>query len=73
MLRKIENCPLVLTLRNGNTMLTNHDVIVKGVSCLELTVESIAQISAEMFVNGIDIISVTIDESRMNDVEMEVL
>lgn len=73
MLRKIENCPLVVILRDGKLLLFNHDVIVKGISMLELTVETIAQISAELFSKGIDIASVTIDESRINYIGIEVL
>lgn len=73
MLRKIENCPLVATLRNGNLLLFNHDAIVKGNILMELTVECIAEISAELFLKGINITSVTIDEARMNYIEIEVL
>lgn len=73
MLRGIKNCPLVAILRNGKILLFNHDVVVKGVVTLELTVESIATIAAEMFLDGIDIASVTIDKSRMNYAEIEVL
>lgn len=72
MLRKIENCPLVATLRNGKLLLFNYDVTVKGIAILELTVESIAQISAELFLKGIDIVSVDIDEARMKYIGIEV-
>lgn len=40
---------------------------------MELTVESIAQISAELFLKGIDVASVSIDEARINYVGIEVL
>lgn len=73
MLRKIKNCPLVAILRNRNIIIFSHDVTVKGIVTLELTGECIAQISAEMFEKGIDIISLDIDESRMNYKGIEVL
>lgn len=73
MLREIKDCPVVATLRNGKLLLFNHDVTVKGVIMLELTVECIAQISAELIMQGIDVISVSIDEARMNYMEIEVL
>lgn len=73
MLRKIKKCPLVAITRAGNTISFNHDVIVKGVISVELSVESVVEISIEFFKKGIDIISVTIDESKMDNVETEVL
>lgn len=73
MLRKIENCPLIAVARNGNIILFNYDVIVKGVITLELTIESVAEISIELFKKGIDIYTVAIDESRMNYMGIEVL
>lgn len=73
MLRKIENCPLVAITRNGNIILFNHNVIVKGTATSDLTVESVVEISLELYKNGIDIITVSIDKNRMHCIEMEVL
>lgn len=73
MLREIKNCPLVAILRNGGTFLFSHDVTVKGVITLELTLETIATIATEMFLKGIDIVSVSVDEGKMNYEGIEVL
>lgn len=73
MLRRIKNCPLIATLRNGNIIVFSHDVTVKGVICMDLTGETIAEISRKMILKGIDISSVAIDEARMNYKGIEVL
>lgn len=68
---KIKNCPLVAITKKGNIVLFNYDVTVKGVITLELTTESIAEISIALYKKGIDIVSVDIDEARMNYMEVE--
>lgn len=73
MLQKIKNCPLAAVTRNGNIILFNHDVIVKGILTIDLTVESIVEVSISLYKRGIDVISVTIDEARMNYIGIEVL
>lgn len=69
--REIKNCPLAAITKKGNIILFNHDVTVKGAIILELTTESIAEISIELYKEGIDIVSVDIDEARMNYIEVE--
>lgn len=70
---KIKNCPLVAITKKGTIVLFERDVTVKAGIYLELTAESIVQISIELFEKGIDIISVTIDEARMKYIGIEVL
>lgn len=70
---KIKNCPLVAITKKGDVVLFERDVTVKTGVSLELTAESIVEISIELFKKGIDIISITIDESRMNYIGIEVL
>lgn len=70
---KIKNCPLAAITKKGNVVLFERDVTVKTSISLELTAESIVKISIELFKKGIDIISITIDESRMNYIGIEVL
>lgn len=70
---KIKNCPLVAITKKGNIVLFERDVKVKAGVSLELTTESIVEISIELFKKGIDIISVTIDEAKMNYIGIEVL
>lgn len=69
--REIKNCPLVAITRKGDIILFNYDVVVKGAITLELTTESIAEISIALYKKGIDIVSVDIDEARMNYMEVE--
>ena len=67
MQRKIKNCPLIATLRNGNLFLFSHDVnITNDLFITGLTGETIANISIELYIKGIDIGSLVIDENRMN-------
>lgn len=70
---KIKNCPLVAITKKGNIVLFERDVKAKAGVSLELTAESIVEISIELFKKGIDIISVTIDEAKMNYIGIEVL
>lgn len=69
--REIKNCPLVAIMRKGDMILFDYDVVVKGVITIELTTESITEISIELYKRGIDIVSVDIDEARMNYMEVE--
>lgn len=73
MIRKIKDCPLIAVLRNGKQLLFTHDVVIKGIIVLELTVETIVEISTEMFLEGYDIQTVSIDETRLDYTKMEVL
>lgn len=74
MSRIINNCPLVAILRNGNVYLFNHDVvIINNVFYTELSTKSIIEISEELYMKGIDIVSLFVDESRMKYKEVEVI
>lgn len=65
--RKIENCPLFAMLRNGRFLLITCDVEVEDeLFSKELTGETVAKISTELFKRGYDIESLSIDESRMH-------
>lgn len=66
-MREIKDCPLVATLRNGGIFAFTHDAeITNNLFVTELTSKSIAVISTELFKKGIDIVSLSVDESRMN-------
>lgn len=73
MLREIKDCPLIATLRDGNLLSFTHDVTIKGLITPELTLVSIATITAELSLKGIDVISVSIDEAKIKHKYMEVL
>lgn len=71
-IRKIENCPLFAMLRNGRFLLLTCDVEVEDeLFSKELTGETVAAISTELFKRGYDIESLSIDESRIKYVSAE--
>lgn len=71
---KIESCPLIAILRDGNIMLFNHNVIVENnIFTAVLTSESVAKISAELFKKGYDIVHLSIDKSRIKYQEVDLI
>lgn len=61
--------------KNGEAVFFERDVTVTNSNLFiyELTIETIAEISTELFRNGIDVVSISIDEARINYIEIEVL
>lgn len=70
---KIENCPLIAFLRNGNMISFQHNAEVDNTKLFlhDLTGESVAEISNKLFANGYDAEYISIDESRIRYVTAE--
>lgn len=70
---EIKNCPLTAILKGGGMILFNSDVTVEGNVVFSLTAESVAKISTELYMKGLDVLSVNIDEARIDYIGIEVL
>ena len=64
---KIENCPLIAFLRNGNMITFQYDAEVDNTKLFlhDLTGESVAEISKMLLSNGYDAEYIGIDENKM--------
>lgn len=64
----VKNCPLLAFLRNGNIVSFRCDTELESAKlCMhKLTVESIAKISAALYIKGFDAEYICIDQSEMH-------